>query len=99
MIHVFHRWIHDNVGAIYCAQCRKFKGWMPGKLEVRPSQNILGGISVQAWGYLQNGREWTKQMEWEIEHNGGKYEDGETFAQKWEDAKAKMRGKGGAYAV
>ena len=90
---VLHKWVHDTQGAIYCAKCRKFKGWMPGHLEIGPSQNIPGCISVSAWGYLQNGREWTEQMEWEIKHNGGKYEGGDTFAQKWEEAKKRLQKK------
>jgi hypothetical protein len=71
MIH-FHKYVNDSQGAIYCLKCRKFKGWMKGK--VKSWVDERGDVHGDGWGYLLNGRKWTEQREWEIRHNGGKYE-------------------------
>lgn len=62
----FHHWVWDSQGTIYCAKCRKFKGWKDGKIEIKD------GVHV-GWGYLLNGNEWRKQKEQEIAQNGGRY--------------------------
>jgi len=72
MIHL-HKWVSDTQGAIYCIKCRKFKGWMPGKIVVTHDSIWKGSVGYQGWGYLLNGMGWKKQKEHEIKENGGFY--------------------------
>jgi hypothetical protein len=78
-----HKWVHDSQGAIYCEHCHKFKGWMPGELEIHEEKWPLGQedgtvkiipVTVHTgWGYLLNGEEWKKKEEEKIKSRDGLY--------------------------
>jgi hypothetical protein len=69
-IHI-HQWCYDSNGAIYCLNCRKFKGWKPGKI-TKVHMAGVGEVS-EGWGYLINGEDWVKEKEKQISYNCGLY--------------------------
>ena len=73
-MHIFHKYVNDTQGAIYCLHCRKFKGWKEGGIEVHHDRYWKGSVGYSAWGYILNGLGWKKRKEWEIKQNNGKYE-------------------------